>query len=1035
MSLAKFSIRHPVTMIMIVLIVLVLGAVSLDRLGIDLLPNISFPTLMVVTEYEGAGPEEIENLITKPLEQVISTVNNVKSVKSTSLEGVSSITVEFNWGTDMDFAVLNVREKIDLIKNALPSEAGSPQIYKYDASQIPVMEIALYGSRDMKELRKIAEDKVKNRLLKLEGVGMVQAFGGSRREIQIIVDPDRLAHYGISMNTIVNALRAENLNLPGGSISYGRREYLIRITSEFREISEIEGLPVPIGGGVTVPLSSIATVKDTEETDILARYNRKPGIGFLVFKQSGFNTVQVSERVLKELKDIQRELPPDTGYEVVFDQADFIKKAIGRVVENAATGAFLAVFILYLFLRNVRTTIIIGVSIPISIITTFILVYFNKLTLNMMSLGGLALGVGMLVDNSIVVLENIFRHRQEGGDAVTAAVSGTDGVTRAVMASTLTTVAVFLPIVFVEGITAQLFKEFALTVTFSLLASLVVALTLIPLLSSRLMVREVKGASRGWLAKLGQRFDEAYERVLSLYQKSLKWALAHRKMVVGVAAAAFAATMALVPLVGTEFLPGSDSGMIMMSVEMPEGTRIEELERVVDNLNEKIEAIPEVKGVLNIVGYEGTSDQRKDNEATMLVKMQPLAERKRSSEEVAEEIRTFAEKTPGVKVGVSAMETMMFLGGDQDPVSIKIKGDDLETLKDISEKVVEAVKSVPGTREVESSLARQRPEINIKIDREKASLYGWNSAYVASYVKTAVQGSTATRIRMGGDEIDVKVKAESSLIDDIGKLKSLTIPSPAGVMLPLSGIAEVTKAEGPISIEREDQTRTVRVTGSVLGRFSGEVNRDIQEKLKSLRLPEGYSIEMGGEQEQMMESFKSLFLAFLLAVLLVYMVMAAQFESLSQPFIIMFTVPLALIGVVLSLLLTGRSLNITSFIGIIMLAGIVVNNGIVLIDFINQLRQRGLSREEAILKAGPIRLRPILMTTLTTVLGLFPLSLGLGEGGELRASLATAVIGGLTVSTVLTLVVVPVIYTLFEDFGKIIGRINLRMNGIRIFGR
>ncbi|ADL08881.1 efflux RND transporter permease subunit [Thermosediminibacter oceani] len=1034
MSLAKFSIKHPVTMTMIVVIVLVLGAVSLDRLGTDLLPDISFPTLMVITEYSGAGPEEVENLVTKPLEQVLTTVSNVKSIRSTSLEGVSNITVEFNWGTDMDFAVLDVREKIDLIKDALPSDVRSPQIYKYDASQIPVMEIAVYGGEDLSQLKKIAEDKIKNRLLQIEGVGMVQVFGGTKREIHIIVDPDKLVRYGITMDTVIRTLQAENLNLPGGAVSYGKREYLIRSISEFKDISEIKELPLAVSGGGSIPLSSVAKIEEVEETDVLSRLNKKPSVVLLLYKQSGFNTVQVSERVLKELEELRKELPADAGYDVVFDQADFINKSLGEVVENAVSGALLAVAVLYLFLRDLRTTLIIGISIPISIITTFILVYFNKITLNLMSLGGLALGVGMLVDNSIVVLDNIFRHREEGEDRVTAAISGTDEVTRAVMATTLTTVVVFLPIVFVEGITAQLFKELALTVTYSLLASLAVSLTLIPLLSSRLIGGEKKEQIVSGPAGLGRKFDAAYKRVLAFYGNLLKWALNHRKTVIGVAAAAFVVSLALIPLVGSEFLPKFDTGMITMTVQMPDGTRIEEMERAVDEINSKLDAIPEIESVLNIIGFSNQG-QENDNEATIMVRLKPLAERKRTSDEVAEEIRQRTRKMPGVKVNVSSMGGMMFLGAASEPISIKIRGDDLEKLKSISEEVVNIVKSVPGTREVESSLARQRPEINIKIDKDKASLYGLNSAYVANYVKTAVQGSTATRFRMSGDEIDVKVKAESSLVDDIGKLKSLTIPSPTGVMVPLSGIAEVTKAQGPISIEREDQTRVIKVTGSVLGRFSGEVNREIQEKLKSLRLPEGYSIEMGGEQEQMMESFRSLFLAFLLASLLVYMVMAAEFESLVQPFVIMFTVPLSVIGVVLSLLLTGRSLNIASIIGIIMLVGIVVDNAIVLIDFVNQLRQKGLSREEAILKAGPIRLRPILMTTLTTILGLFPLALGFGEGGEMRASLATAVIGGLLVSTMLTLVVIPVIYTVFEDFEKIIGRIKLRMNGIRIFGR
>lgn len=1021
MSLAKLSIKHPVTMLMIVVMVLVLGAVSLARLGTDLLPNISFPTIMIITRYEGAGPQEVENLVTKPLEQVISTVSNVKSIKSTSVEGASNITVEFNWGTDMDFAVLEVREKIDLIKDMLPSEVKSPQIYKYDASQMPLMEIAVAGGRDLEELKKIADDKIKNRLLQLEGVGMVQVFGGTTKEIHVVVDPEKLVKYGTTMNSIAQALQLENLNLPGGSISYGKREYLVRINSEFADISAIKNLPITTATGSTIPLSSLAEVEYANETDVLSKLNGRPSVVLVLYKQSGYNTVQVADKVTKELENLKKELPSGSQYSIVFNQANFINKSIGNVVSNAITGGILAVAILYLFLRDIRTTLVIGISMPISIITTFILMYFGNLTLNLLSLGGLALGVGMLVDNSIVVLDNIFRHREEGEDNIEAAISGANEVTRAVIASTLTTVVVFLPVVYVQGIAAQLFKELALTVTFSLLASLAVSLTLTPLLCSRLMVGRVSLGKAGFIAKAGEKFDQAFSRLLELYKKALRWALGHRKAVIGIAAVFFILSLVLSPLIGTEFLPKFDMGMIMITAEMPNGTRREVLEGTVDELVSRVKDIPEIESILTIAGFS-QSGEEKDNEATVMIRLKPLSERKRNSEEITEEIRSKTANIPGVKLSVVSLAGMMFMGEASEAVSIKIKGNDLEKLKEISKQVEDIVESVQGTREVKSSLSEQRPEINIRVNRDVASLYGLNSAYVANYVKSAVQGAVATRLRTGGEEIDVKVIAKEGLVDDIEKLKSLAIPTPSGMMLPLSSIASVEKEEGPVSINREDQSRTIKVTASVVGRFSGDVNREIQQKFKSLRLPEGYSIEMGGEQQQMAESFGGLALAFALAILLVYMVMASQFESLLQPFIIMFTLPLAIIGVVFSLLLTGRSFNIASFIGLITLAGIVVNNGIVLIDFVNQLRERGLSREEAILRAGPIRLRPILMTTLTTILGLFPLSLGLGEGGEMRAALATVIMGGLAVSTVLTLIVVPVLYTVFEDFGKIFSR-------------
>ncbi|MCR4431264.1 MAG: efflux RND transporter permease subunit [Tepidanaerobacteraceae bacterium] len=1033
MNLTSFSIKRPVTMLMIIAIVLVLGFISFTRLGIDLFPNFVYPGAVVITQYEGASPSEIETMITQPMEEALSTINNVKNIQSFSNEGSSTVFVEFNWGTNMDMAALDMREQVDLIKPYLPKEAGTPMVVKFDPSMMPVMQLALYGGNDIVQLKKIADDVIKNRLLRLEGVAEVGVIGGLEREIDIVVDPDKLAYYGLSMPQIAAKLQAENMNLPGGTVSQGKKSYLIRTTAQFKDISEIENIPLSLPGGGIIPLKSLAEIKDThKEISTIARYNGKPSITLIIRKQSGCNTVQVARNVRAEMERIKKVVPEGIGYVSVMDQAEYIEKSIGNVASNAVTGALLAVLVLYLFLRNLRTTVIIGVSIPISIIATFVLIYFNRLTLNMMSLGGLALGVGMLVDNSIVVLENIFRHRQEGEEAVAAAVSGANEVGMAVTASTLTTVAVFLPIVFVQGITAQFFKEMALTVTFSLLSSLAVALTVVPLFSSRLM--HVAGNADGICAGSDSKnvffrflkapldvFSRCYEKTEAAYGRLLKWSLFHRKLIVVLVGVLFILSLVAIPLVGTEFMPKSDAGMITVSITMPDGTNLEETDSFVSQMENKLKKIEEIKGMLANVGssssFMGNTSQ---NIASIAVMLKPLSERKRGAQDVAEEIRSIAQNMPGAQVKVDVMSSMDFGGGgSMKPISISIKGDDFEELKKISDRIVEIVRSVPGTREVESSLERGKPELNIVVDREKAALYGLSTSQVAQAVNSAVAGSTATKYKVGGDEIDVVIKAREDLVDEISKIRNLLVQSASGAMITLGDVARVEKGIGPVEIDRDDQTRVVTVTGDVVGRAAGTVNSEIQKKLSSLRLPEGYSYKMGGEQEQMMESFRDLFLALILAVILVYMVMAAQFESLSQPFVIMFTVPLAVIGVVFALLATGRHISMPAFIGIIMLAGIVVNNAIVLVDFINQLRHRGMSREEAIIKAGPTRLRPILMTTLTTVLGLIPLALGLGEGGELRAPMATAVIGGLAFSTLLTLVVIPVIYTIMEDIGSI----------------
>jgi len=1033
MNLAQFSIKRPITTLVIIAIILVLGFISFSRLGIDLFPEFSLPVGVVITQYQGASSHEIENLITDPLEQALSTINNVKNIQSMSSEGNSVIILEFNWGTNMDIAAQDIREKIDLVKAYLPSAAEEPMVVKYDPSIMPVMQIALYGTEDIVQLKKIAEDVIEDRLLRIEGVASVGISGGLERQITISVDPDKLAFYGLSMSQLASKLQLENLNYPGGNVNQGKKQYNIRTQAEFKDISEIENLPIPLLQGGTVPLKSIARVEDSyEDATTIARFNGKPSIALTIQKQSGYNAVQVAKKVKAEMERITKDLSVEIGYEYVLDQSDYIEFSINNVRNNAITGGIIAVMVIYLFLQNFRSTLVIGLSIPISIIATFVMVYFGNLTLNMMSLGGLALGVGMLVDNSIVVMENIYSHRMKGEAPELAALTGTNEVAMAITASTLTTVAVFLPIVFVQGMTAQIFKQLALTVTFSLFSSLFVALTIVPLLSSRLMthidvsdVFSARDSKKGILVPLNK-FKVFYAKVEQRYSNLLKWSLTHRKAIIIPAVVLFIISVALFPRIGTELLPRSDAGSISISVKLPYGTNLEETDRFVSELIDKIKKIPEIDGIMESIGGSNQMINlygSNSSEASITVELVPLAERQRSSEEVAEEIRNIAKDMAGAEIEVNAVNSMDFVGGNLlDSISIDIIGDDLDELEKIANQVAEIVRAIPGTREVKSSLEEGKPELVIKIDRDKATMYGLTSAQIAQTVNSAISGSVATRYKVGGEEIDVVLKSDEKLIDDISKVQDLLIPSATGAFLTLRDVAKVERSTGPVTIVRYNQARQVSVTGTVVVRDIGTVNQEIQEKINELNLPAGYYIKMGGEQEQMMESFRDLQLVFVLAVILVYMVMAAQFESLKHPFVIIFTVPLALIGVAFSLLLTGHTINLVSIIGVIILAGVVVNNAIVLIDFINQLRERGLSRNEAIITAGPARLRPILMTTLTTVLGLVPLALGIGEGGELGAPLGITVIGGLSFSTLLTLIVIPVVYTIFEDWGDVLAR-------------
>ncbi|HHW66263.1 MAG TPA: efflux RND transporter permease subunit [Epulopiscium sp.] len=1020
MKLSKVSIQRPVTTVMVVFIVILLGIVSMGKLPVDLLPSIEYPYALVMTSYNGAGPQEIESLITKPLESVVGTVSNVKNITSTSSNGSSMIFVEFNDGTDMDVATLNMREKIDLIKGMLPEDADDPMVMEVSPDMMAMMQIGISGSDDLVKLKQIVEDEITSKIERVEGVASVNISGGKEKEIRITLLPDKLKGYNITPSTVAQSIAAENLNLPVGEVKQGTSSLTVRALGEFSSIEEIRNLPITTAGGV-IYLRDIAEVEEVfKEMTSYAYINGKPSISLSVQKQSTANTVQVSKAVNKALDRLRAELK-DIEITMIYDTAEFINLSINNVASTAISGGILAVFILFIFLRNIRSTFIVGTAIPVSIVATFALMYFSGLTLNMVSLGGLALGIGMLVDNAIVVLENIYRHRENGEGRKDAADKGTTEVGMAVLASTLTTIAVFLPIVFVEGITAKLFKEMALTITYSLTASLVVAVTLVPMMASKILkvekVDEIK--RRKITTKIFDAWSAVLDNIDKVYRRVLNWTLHHRLKASLITIGVFIATLSIpvLGLVGMEFFPASDEGSFTIDVTLPKGTVIEETFEVVQQVEAKLEGIKEVQEVFVTIGGGGMlSSGTSSNSASLTVDIGSVKERERSVDEVADEVRVLVSDIPGAEFSVSGSSSMTVTGGS--PISIEIAGDDLEKLKQIANDVVDIVESVEGTREVTSSFEDGIPEAQITINRQKASMYGLNMATISNTLKTAVQGSVATRFKVDGTEIDVRMVYDTSRSEYLKDIKNIAVTSPMGVNVPLSEVADISISESPTSIYRENQKRVVTVSSALFGVDMSTAQTAIDQRLKEYPMPDGYTYKFSGEVEQMMESFSSLGLALLLAILLVYMVLAAQFESFLHPFTIMFSVPLALTGAILGLFVTGRTLSMPSFIGLIMLVGIVVNNAIVLIDYIIQLRKRGYDRTEAILEAGPTRLRPILMTTLTTVLGMLPMALGIGEGAETMAPLATAVIGGLSLSTILTLVVIPLNYTLFDDISR-----------------
>lgn len=1023
MRIVDFSVRRPVAVIMAVMMIILLGGVAFKRLSIDLLPQMEIPIGAVVTSYEGAGPQEVEQLVTRPIEEAVATVANVKSLSSVSQPGMSMVIVEYNWGTDMDVAAQEMRAKIDWIKRLLPKDAGSPVVLKFDPSMIPVATIALTGQQDEVELRQLAEKIIKPRLERLEGVALVSIYGGREREIKVLLDPVKMEGYGISISQVVRALQRENLDLSGGKVQEGSKDYLIRIPGGFYDLKDIEGVVVRTAEGRPVRLLDFARVVDGyKDVEMINRMNRRESLAIAVQKQPLANTVKVVRNVRREIAAMEKELPGNLKFETGLDQAKFIEDSIRDLILKIFFGAFLTAAIIYVFLRSFRSTLIICTAIPVALIGACTLIYFSGETLNILTLGGLALGIGMMVDNSIVVLENIYRHRQEGLSLIDAARTGASEVGGAVTGATLTTVAVFIPVVFITGLTAELFAPFSLTVTFALLASLFVSLTLVPMLASR---RPAVGSGsdeaerRPRLPDVPGRWMEGLN---TLYRYMLGWGLRHRRATVLIAVLVFSASLALMPVVGAEFLPAADQGWIVIKLKMPNGTSLMETDRVVAKIEEEISRLPEVETIFTLVGagsqraqggFGGTEPDRATFDLTLIDRDR----RERNAEQVAEVLRQRLGEIPGASIEVEAPRTIVGHGMGGAPVEVILKGDEIDTLASIADKAKAEIAKVPGVRDVESSLAEGRPEVQIIVDRERTAAYGLSVAEVASGVRSAIRGEVATRYRVGGDEIDVRVQLQETARENLADLENLLLAGPGGSVA-LRDIAGVKIVKGPLAIERRDQARSVAITANLTGRDLASVIGDIKQRLNGFPLPPGYRFEYGGEAKEMTESFGNLSAALVLAILLVYMILAIQFESLGQPVALMLSVPVAVTGMVLGLLLTGRTFNVPAFIGVIVTVGIVVNNAIVLIHYVNQLRARGLERDEAIMRAGPVRLRPVLMTASTTVLAMLPLALGIGKGAELKAPLATVVVGGLLFSTLVSLILVPVVYAIFDDWEK-----------------
>jgi HAE1 family hydrophobic/amphiphilic exporter-1 len=1023
MSLPEFSIRRPVTVLMCCLILILLGGIAFVRLPVDLMPDMVYPTISVRAEYPGVAPEEMENLVARPLEEAFSSAPGVEEITSTSTEGTSNIRVSFTYGTNLDEAANELRIRLDRRRNSLPEDMESPVMYKYDVSQYPIMFLTVAATDlDPKQLRHFVEKQIQYRLERVYGVAQFTVRGGLRREIHVDLDLEKLRALNISVADVVRLVRQENINRPVGPVQEGRFEVLLRTQGEFQNLDQIRNLVVTTRGNVPVYVRDIALIEDShEEVRQMVSVNASPAVRLFVYKQSGANTVEVADAVWREVAKIHEDYP-NIRISATGDTSEYIRAAIDNVKGATVQGGALAILVLLIFLRSLSSMMIIGVAIPISVIATFALMHMAGFTLNTVSFGGLALGVGMLVDNAIVVLENIFRHREQGKSVLRAAIDGSQEVALAVSASTLTTIAVFVPVLFMRGSSAVTFKQLAYVVTFSLFCSLIVALTLVPVLCSRYLGGDPNRLRGGIIGGISNWAGRLQVRMAEQYGSLIRWALDNRALVLGSAALLLLGSWQAAPLIGVELTPEADEGEIRADVELEPGTRVEVTDEYIQSMARLIrEKVPETEAIMVETGGGSFSRGSSTHTGELRVRLKPKSERKRTAQQIANAIRPMLQTQPGVVVRTRVSSGMFTRGSRSstsggDRLTVEIRGHELQVLEELAEKVRDAMASVPGVPEVQISRQPGMPEMLVTVDRLKASTMGLNVSDIADALETAIGGRRTSMYRQQGDEYNILVRLNQRDRLKLTQVGHVPLTTVGGRTISADSVVKMRRQEGPVSIDRADQERIVIVSGTMADRDLGSIMADLDARLKGIPRPNGYEFKYGGEYEEQQENFRELTFAAILALILVYMVMASQFESLRDPFIILFSIPLAAIGVVAILIATNTTFNMQGFLGIIVLVGIVVNNAIILIDYTNQLRrEHGYNVHDAVITAGSNRLRPILMTTVTTVLGLVPMALGVGEGSELQAPLARVVIGGLLTSTLITLVVIPVVYSYFEE--------------------
>jgi HAE1 family hydrophobic/amphiphilic exporter-1 len=1036
MNLPEFGVKRPVTNLMIFSAILIIALYSLSRLGIDMMPEIEPPVITVIASYPGSNPEDVEIKVTEPLENQLATTPGLDKLTSRSLEGASLISLKFKWGTNLDEASNDIRDRIELAKRFLPDipdEMDNPFIFKFNTAMMPVLFVGITAQQTYPELYDLIDKRIGDALRQLPGVGTVQLYGGLERQINVWINRQQLEGYGFSILDIQNVISQENITQPLGGIKSGLTDYLLRLPGEFADPSEINLIILGRRDGKSVYLKDVARIEDSfKEITMKVRINRHPGLMMMVQKQTGVNTVEVAERVKNTLKRLEGGLPADVKMFTIFDTSKDIINTLDSLKSAVWLGILLVILVVWFFLRQFTGSLVIALTIPFSLLIAFIYLFLSGRTLNTMSLSSLAIACGMVVDNAIVIVDNVHRHLEKGQRPQEAAIFGSSEMFLAITASTFTTVMVFLPMLFITGVVGIMFGELAIIVTVTLLASLFTAVTFSPMLCAKLfkakvnsVTNQVKGQRNTWAKKLYDISERWFSSWENFYAKSLAWCLGHKKIVIFGFLGVFILSLFSTHFIGNEFIPDEDTGDIRVTVSLALGTRLEETDKVAGRIEDIFKAyVPEAKfiyvrpGTTPGMGRAMGAGESGEHVVAAGVKLVPKNERKRSVFEIGQIVRSQIRRIPGVlKVDVSTGNPMgrVITGMGGKSIQLEIIGHSFEETNNLAQKIKRIMENIPGAVDVSISREINRPELRIAVDRDKAASLGLNMNTIASSIKTFIEGTTASKYREKGETYDIYVRLEEASRSKIEDIENLAVFSAlTGKLARLANFARVYEVSGPVDIERQNRERVVRVECNVFKRSAGKVREDIKKELQKIILPQGVMINFGGEAEEQSKAFKDLTFLLMLGIVLVYMVMAAQFESLLDPFIVMFAIPFTFTGVFLGFLLTGTTLSIITFLGIIMLMGIVVNNAIVLISYINILRARGLSMLEAVTLGGKERLRPVLMTTITTLVGLLPLAISRGEGSEIWQPLGITMIGGLSISTLITMLFVPTLYAVFS---------------------